>query len=48
MLVILAMVPQAYEPRLVPGHAVEAEVLITLLPNYGVLVALHQRRRTSR
>jgi cytochrome P450 len=48
MLVILAMVAQAYELRLVPGHAAEPDALITLRSNHGVLVRLPQRRRTSR
>ena len=43
MLVILAMVAQTYELRLVPGHPVESEALITLRPRHGILVTLRQR-----
>jgi cytochrome P450 len=44
MLVILAMMGQAYELRLVPGHPVEPEALMTLRPRHGILMTLHQRR----
>jgi cytochrome P450 len=43
MLVILAMVAQTFELRLVPGHPVEPAALITLRPRHGVLVRLHPR-----
>jgi cytochrome P450 len=43
MLVILAMVAQAYELRPVPGHPVEPAARITLRPRHGVLVTLHRR-----
>jgi cytochrome P450 len=46
MLVILAMVAQTYELRLVPGHPVEPDALITLRPRHGVLVTLRQRRHS--
>jgi cytochrome P450 len=44
MLVILAMMGQAYELRLVPGHPVEPEALMTLRPRHGILMTLHQCR----
>jgi cytochrome P450 len=44
MLVILAMVSQAYELRLMPGHPVEPEALVTLRPRHGILVTLRHRR----
>jgi cytochrome P450 len=44
MLVILAMMAQAYEFRLVPGYPVEPEARITLRPRDGILMTLHQRR----
>jgi enediyne biosynthesis protein E7 len=43
MLVVLAMVAQAYELRLVPGHPVEPEALITLRPRPGFLMTLRRR-----
>jgi enediyne biosynthesis protein E7 len=46
MLVILAMIARSYEIRLVPGHPVEPDALITLRPRHGVLVTLRQRRRS--
>ena len=44
MLVILAMMAQAYELRPVPGHPVEPEALMTLCPRDGVLMTPHARR----
>jgi cytochrome P450 len=44
MLVIVAMVAQAYELRLVPGYPVEPDARITLRPRHGILVTLRQRR----
>jgi cytochrome P450 len=46
MLVILAMMAQAYELRPVPGHPVEPDARITLRPRHGVLVTLHHRRHS--
>jgi enediyne biosynthesis protein E7 len=46
MLVILAMVAQAYELRPLPGHPVEPEAGMTLRPREGLLMTLHARRRT--
>jgi cytochrome P450 len=43
MLVVLAMMAQAYELRLVPGHPVEPEALITLRPRHGLLMTLRHR-----
>jgi cytochrome P450 len=45
MLVILSMMAQAYELRLVPGHPVEPAALITLRPRHGLLMTLRHRRR---
>ena len=44
MLVILAMMAQAYEFHLVPGHPVEPEALITLRPRHGLLMTLRHRQ----
>jgi cytochrome P450 len=44
MQVILAMLVQAYELRLVPGHPVVPDARITLRPRHGILVTLRQRR----
>ena len=44
MLVILAIMAQAYELRLVPGHPVEPDARITLRPRDGILMTLRQRR----
>lgn len=44
MQVILAMLVQAYELRLVPGHPVVPDARITLRPCHGILVTLRQRR----
>ena len=38
---ILATVAQRYRPRLVPGHPVESEPLITLRPRRGLPMTLH-------
>jgi cytochrome P450 len=47
MLVSLAMMAQAYELRLVPGHSVEPDALMTLHPRDGMLMTVHQRRRAQ-
>jgi cytochrome P450 len=44
MLVILAMMAQAYELRIVPGHPVEPDALMTLRPRHGILMTLRRRR----
>jgi cytochrome P450 len=41
---ILATVAQRYWLRLVPGHPIEPQALITLRSRQGVLVTLHERR----
>jgi cytochrome P450 len=46
MLVLLAMMAQAYEFCPVPGHPVESDALITLRPRHGVLVKLRDRRHS--
>jgi cytochrome P450 len=43
MLLILAMVTQVYQLRLVPGHIVEPQARITLRPRHGLLMTLHKR-----
>jgi cytochrome P450 len=40
-LLILATVAQRFDLRLVPGHPVEPEPLITLRPKFGVKMTLH-------
>jgi hypothetical protein len=42
ILVILAMMAQVWDFRLVPGHPVEPEALITMRPRHGILVTLCQ------
>jgi cytochrome P450 len=44
MMVILAMMAQTYELRLVPGHPVEPDALMTLRPRDGILMTLRRRR----
>jgi cytochrome P450 len=46
MLVILAMMAQTYELRLVPGHPVEPDALMTLRPRHGILMTLRRRRNS--
>lgn len=46
MLVLLAMMAQAYEFRPVLGQPVEPDALITLRPRHGVLVTLRDRRHS--
>ena len=41
---VLATDAQRYCLRLVPGHPVEPQVLLTLRPRYGLLMTLHPRR----
>jgi hypothetical protein len=43
MLVVLAMMAQAYDLRLVPGHPVEPAALITLRPRHDLLMTLRHR-----
>ena len=43
MLVVLAMMAQAYELRLVPGHPVEPEARIMLRPRHGLRMTLCHR-----
>jgi cytochrome P450 len=43
MLLVLAMVTQAYQLHLVPGHPVEPQARITLRPRHGILMTLHER-----
>ncbi len=41
---ILATVAQRYWLRLVPGHPIAPQALITLRPRQGVLATLHEHR----
>jgi cytochrome P450 len=41
MQLILATVAQRYRLRLVPGHQVEPEALLSLRPRYGLPMTLH-------
>ncbi len=43
MQLILATVAQYYKLRLVPGHPVEPEALLSLRPRYGLPMTLHRR-----
>jgi hypothetical protein len=38
---VVATVAQRYRLRLVPGHPVELQPLITLRPRYGIQMTLH-------
>jgi cytochrome P450 len=40
---VLATIAQRYSLRLVPGHQVEVEVLLTTRPRYGLPMTLHSR-----
>jgi len=40
---ILATVAQRYQLRLVPGHPVEPQMVVTLRPRYGLPMTLHPR-----
>jgi cytochrome P450 len=44
---ILATVAQRYRLRLVPGHPVEPQVVVTLRPRYGLPMTIHARERTG-
>jgi cytochrome P450 len=44
-ILILATLAQRYRLRLVPGHKVEPQGLITLRARYGMAMALERRRR---
>jgi cytochrome P450 len=46
-LLILAMIAQRYRPRLVPGHLVTPEPLLTLRFRHGLSMKLEQRAPTS-
>ena len=46
MVLIVAMIAQHYQLRLVPGYPIEPEPLITLRPRHGVLMTLHQHPRS--
>ncbi len=40
---LLATIAQRYKLRLVPGHQVEPEPLITLRPKNGLPMTIHRR-----
>lgn len=41
---LLALIAQQYDLKLVPGHPVDSEVMVTLRPRYGLMMTLHPRR----
>jgi cytochrome P450 len=40
---ILATIAQRYQLRMVPGHPVEPQLLVTLRPKYGLQMTIHER-----
>jgi hypothetical protein len=40
---ILATITQRYQLRMVPGHPVEPQLLVTLRPKYGLKMTIHER-----
>jgi cytochrome P450 len=40
---ILATIAQHYQLRMVPGHPVEPQMLVTLRPKYGLRMTIHRR-----
>jgi cytochrome P450 len=44
---ILATIAQRYRLRMVPGHPVETQLLVTLRPKYGLPMTIHRRERNS-
>jgi len=40
---VLATIAQRYRLRLVPGHTVEPQMLVTLRPKYGLRMTIHRR-----
>lgn len=40
---ILATIAQRYQLRMVPGHLVEPQLLVTLRPKYGLQMTIHER-----
>jgi cytochrome P450 len=40
---ILATIAQRYQLRMVPGHPVEPQMLVTLRPKYGLQMTIHER-----
>jgi cytochrome P450 len=47
MSLIVAMIAQTYHLRLVPGHPVAPQPLVTLRPRHGMLMTLHPHREKS-
>jgi cytochrome P450 len=44
---ILATIAQRYQLRMVPGHPVEPQLLVSLRPKYGLQMTIHRRERSS-
>jgi cytochrome P450 len=44
---VLATIAQRYQLRLVPGHPVEPQMLVTLRPKYGLPMTIQRRARIS-
>ena len=42
---ILATIAQRYQLRMVPGHQVEPQMLVTLRPKYGLKMTISRRER---
>jgi cytochrome P450 len=42
--IVIATLAQRFQFRLVPGHSVEPEPLITLRPRHGIRMTLHSRQ----
>jgi len=42
---VLAIVAQHYQLRLVPGHPVEPQVLLTVRPRYGLPMTFQSREK---
>ena len=45
---LLATIAQEWQLKLVPGHPVEPEPLITLRPKYGMRMTVERRRKSAR
>jgi cytochrome P450 len=40
---ILTTIAQRYQLRMVPGHPVEPQLLVSLRPKYGLKMTIHRR-----
>jgi len=45
---ILSTVAQRYQLRLIPGHPVEPQMVVTLRPRYGLPMTIHATERAGR